>query len=88
MLNHVLNSVFSPHLKILFLVAHSFHSAEIEVLKTMQSTEYGTANSVIAEAIFLAGSILKTRMAICIAHPFESACETGARENDKYGSLL
>lgn len=24
---------FSPHLKILFLVAHSFHSAEIEVLK-------------------------------------------------------
>lgn len=80
MLNHVLNSVFSPHLKILFLDAHGFHSTEIKVLKTMQSTEYSTVNSVITEAIFFASSSFKTRMVICMAHPFMSACETATRE--------
>ena len=82
MLNHVLNSVFSPHQKILFLVAYGFHSTKIKVLKTMQSTEYSTVNSVITEAIFLASSSFKTRMVICMAHPFMSACETATREND------
>lgn len=38
MLNHVLNFVFSPYLKIMFLVARGFHSTEIKVLKTVQST--------------------------------------------------
>ena len=87
MLNHVLNSVFSPHLKILFLVAHGFHSTEIKVLKTMQSTEYSTIHSVITEA-FLASSSFKTRMVICMAHPFKSDFETAARESYKYGSLI